>query len=173
MPRNDEHKGTSNRGFASMDQAKQREIASKGGQSVPPEKRSFSQDPALAAQAGRKGGESVPPEGRSFSQNRELAAEAGRKGGQARGASSQRARAAAQNVNRDNAAEGARKSGLPKEQMSQDERSRHGRAAQPHDMDQNEELEERNDVRSGEEGIEQSDMNAPRPNQAGKEHPLR
>jgi general stress protein YciG len=87
MRRNDEHKGTSNRGFASMDQAKQRAIASKGGQSVPPEKRSFSQDPALAAEAGRKGGENVPPEGRSFSQNRELAAEAGRKGGQARGAS--------------------------------------------------------------------------------------
>ncbi len=92
MPRNGEHKGTSNRGFASMDRAKQRQIASKGGQSVPPEKRSFSQDPSLAAQAGRKGGESVPPEGRSFSQNRELAAEAGRKGGQARGASSRRAR---------------------------------------------------------------------------------
>ena len=89
-PRTDERKGTSNRGFASMDQAKQRLIASKGGQSVPPEKRSFSQDPTLAAQAGRKGGESVPPEGRSFSQNRELAAEAGRKGGQARGASAQR-----------------------------------------------------------------------------------
>lgn len=77
----------SNRGFASMDQAKQREIASKGGQSVPPEKRSFSQDPQLAATAGRKGGEAVPPEGRSFSQNRELAAEAGRKGGLARGSS--------------------------------------------------------------------------------------
>ena len=95
MPRNDERKGTSNRGFASMDQAKQRAIASKGGQSVPPEKRSFSQDPSLAAQAGRKGGESVPPEGRSFSQNRELAAEAGRKGGQARGASAQRRAASA------------------------------------------------------------------------------
>jgi hypothetical protein len=83
--RNDGQK--SNRGFASMDQAKQREIASKGGQSVPPEKRSFSQDPHLAATAGRKGGESVPPEVRSFSQNRELAAEAGRKGGLARGSS--------------------------------------------------------------------------------------
>src|SRR3954462_770199 len=103
MPRNDEHKGTSNRGFASMDQAKQREIASKGGQSVPPEKRSFSQDPRLAAQAGRKGGESVPPEGRSFSQNRELAAEAGRKGGQARGASAQRRAAAAASIGSDEA----------------------------------------------------------------------
>jgi general stress protein YciG len=83
--RNDGQK--SNRGFASMDQAKQREIASKGGQSVPPEKRSFSQDPNLAATAGKKGGESVPPQVRSFSQNRELAAEAGRKGGLARGSS--------------------------------------------------------------------------------------
>ena len=83
--RNDGQK--SNRGFASMDQAKQREIASKGGQSVPPEKRSFSQDPSLAATAGKKGGESVPPQVRSFSQNRELAAEAGRKGGLARGTS--------------------------------------------------------------------------------------
>ncbi len=76
----------SNRGFASMDPAKQRAIASKGGKSVPPEKRSFSQNHILAAQAGRKGGESVPPEERSFSQNRALAAEAGRKGGQSRGA---------------------------------------------------------------------------------------
>jgi general stress protein YciG len=89
MARRDGQKGTSNRGFASMDQERQREIASKGGQSVPPEKRSFSQDPQLAAEAGRKGGESVPPEGRSFSQNRSLAAEAGRKGGQARGAGRQ------------------------------------------------------------------------------------
>ncbi|MEO6341423.1 MAG: general stress protein, partial [Caulobacteraceae bacterium] len=40
-----------------MDPAKQREIARKGGESVPNEKRSFSQDRELAAQAGRKGGE--------------------------------------------------------------------------------------------------------------------
>ena len=45
------------RGFASMDKAKQREIASKGGSSVPPEKRPFSQNHKLAAEAGRKGGE--------------------------------------------------------------------------------------------------------------------
>jgi general stress protein YciG len=49
--------GTSNRGFASMDPAMQREIASKGGRSVPPEERSFSKDRALAAEAGRTGGE--------------------------------------------------------------------------------------------------------------------
>ncbi len=45
------------RGFASMDPARQREIASKGGSSVPPDKRPFSQNHKLAAEAGRKGGE--------------------------------------------------------------------------------------------------------------------
>lgn len=49
--------GVSRRGFASMDPERQREIARKGGASVPSEKRSFSQDRTLAAQAGRKGGE--------------------------------------------------------------------------------------------------------------------
>ncbi len=49
---------TSYRGFASMDAGKQREIASKGGQSVPDEKRSFSQNRQLASEAGRKGGHS-------------------------------------------------------------------------------------------------------------------
>ncbi|MFO1057372.1 MAG: KGG domain-containing protein [Dongiaceae bacterium] len=48
--------GTSQRGFAAMDPQKQREIARKGGESVPPEKRSFSQDRRLAAAAGRTGG---------------------------------------------------------------------------------------------------------------------
>ena len=49
---------TSNRGFASMDVEKQREIARKGGRSVPDEKRSFSQNHQLASEAGRKGGHS-------------------------------------------------------------------------------------------------------------------
>jgi general stress protein YciG len=75
--------GQSNRGFAAMDEKKQREIASKGGQSVPDEKRSFSRDHKLAAEAGRKGGENVPDAKRSFSTDRHLASEAGRKGGQA------------------------------------------------------------------------------------------
>jgi general stress protein YciG len=48
-----------------MDSAKQREIASKGGQSVPAAKRSFSQDRRLAAEAGRKGGQSSHGGGRS------------------------------------------------------------------------------------------------------------
>ncbi|ACB96661.1 general stress protein [Beijerinckia indica] len=50
---------TSNRGFASMDAEKQREIARKGGRSVPNEKRSFSQNHQLASEAGRKGGQSA------------------------------------------------------------------------------------------------------------------
>ena len=49
--------GVSKRGFASMDPERQREIARKGGASVPGGKRSFSQDRSLAASAGRKGGE--------------------------------------------------------------------------------------------------------------------
>ncbi len=51
-------KTSSNRGFASMDADKQREIARKGGRSVPNEKRSFSQNHQLASEAGRKGGHS-------------------------------------------------------------------------------------------------------------------
>ncbi len=43
-------------GFASMDAAKQRAIASKGGSAVPPEKRPFARSQELAAAAGRKGG---------------------------------------------------------------------------------------------------------------------
>jgi general stress protein YciG len=41
-----------------MDTEKQREIARKGGRSVPNEKRSFSQNHQLASDAGRKGGQS-------------------------------------------------------------------------------------------------------------------
>lgn len=44
------------RGFASMDPAKQKEIAAKGGRSVPSDKRSFSINRKLASDAGRKGG---------------------------------------------------------------------------------------------------------------------
>jgi general stress protein YciG len=71
------------RGFAGMEQEKQREIARKGGANVPHEKRSFAQNRNLASEAGRKGGRAVKPQHRSFAQNRELAAAAGRKGGQA------------------------------------------------------------------------------------------
>jgi len=65
---------TSKRGFASMDQARQREIARKGGESVPAEKRSFSQNHQLAAEAGRKGGLSSQG-GRNRNANRDMASD--------------------------------------------------------------------------------------------------
>ncbi len=51
----------SKRGFASMSPERQREIASKGGKSVPSDKRSFAQNRDLASQAGRKGGQASGP----------------------------------------------------------------------------------------------------------------
>ncbi len=71
----------SKRGFASMSPEVRRAIASKGGRSVPAEKRSYSQNPELVAAAGRKGGQNVNPANRSFSRSPALASEAGRKGG--------------------------------------------------------------------------------------------
>jgi general stress protein YciG len=70
--------GTSHRGFAAMDQEKQREIASKGGRAahVKGTAHQWSSDEARAA--GRKGGETV-------SQNREHMSAIGRRGGEARG----------------------------------------------------------------------------------------
>lgn len=53
-----QQKSGDGRGFAGMDDDKQRDIAAKGGASVPDEKRSFSKDHDLAAEAGRKGGNS-------------------------------------------------------------------------------------------------------------------
>lgn len=47
-------KGTSNRGFASMDESKQKEIASKGGSASPA---NFKNDRAKASRAGKKGGQ--------------------------------------------------------------------------------------------------------------------
>ena len=103
------NEGTSNRGFASMDEDKQRDVASKGGRSVPDQERSFSQDRQLAAEAGREGGQQsggqdhagnasrggqqrAEDAGQSdnrqqggsgnFADDRERASEAGRKGGQ-------------------------------------------------------------------------------------------
>jgi general stress protein YciG len=49
------------RGFAAMSPDQRRFIASKGGRSVPADRRSFSQDRQLAARAGRKGGQSSAP----------------------------------------------------------------------------------------------------------------
>ncbi len=58
-------KPKSRRGFAAMNPERRREIARKGGASVPGEKRSFAKDRDLAANAGRKGGESSRGGGRN------------------------------------------------------------------------------------------------------------
>lgn len=58
-------KPKSRRGFAAMNPERRREIARKGGASVPGEKRSFAKDRDLAASAGRKGGESSRGGGRT------------------------------------------------------------------------------------------------------------
>ncbi len=74
---------TSNRGFASMDDDKQREIASKGGRAAHEKGTAHEFDSEEAREAGRKGGQAV-------SQDREHMAEIGRKGGEAsRGGSSE------------------------------------------------------------------------------------
>ena len=80
---------TSKRGFASMDAAKQREIASKGGRAAHAKgtAHEFTSDEARVA--GRKGGEAV-------SRDRAHMAAIGREGGHSRGA---RARAAANSGN--------------------------------------------------------------------------
>jgi general stress protein YciG len=73
----------SRRGFASMSLERRREIARKGGKSVPSEQRSFAKNPELASTAGRKGGLAVSASKRSFSLDRQLASQAGKKGGHA------------------------------------------------------------------------------------------
>jgi uncharacterized protein len=66
---------TNNRGFASMDDEKQREIASKGGQAAHEKGTAHEFTPEEAREAGRKGGEAV-------SQDREHMADIGREGGE-------------------------------------------------------------------------------------------
>ena len=64
MKLDSENTTRSRRGFAAMDPDRRREIARKGGASVPGEKRSFTRDRDLAANAGRKGGSSSRGGGR-------------------------------------------------------------------------------------------------------------
>lgn len=74
----------SNRGFASMDREKQKEIASKGGRAAHAKGTAHEFDSGEAREAGRKGGMAV-------SRNREHMAAIGRRGGEARGQSRGRA----------------------------------------------------------------------------------
>jgi len=67
---------SSGRGFAAMDENRQREIAAKGGHESGG---NFRNNPQRASEAGRKGGHES---GGNFAHDRERASEAGRKGGQ-------------------------------------------------------------------------------------------
>ena len=80
---------TSKRGFASMDAAKQREIASKGGRAAHAKGTAHEFTTDEARVAGRKGGEAV-------SRDRQHMSTIGREGGHSRGA---RARATSQDDN--------------------------------------------------------------------------
>ena len=75
--------GTSRRGFASMDPAKQKEIASKGGRAAHAKGTAHEFTPEEARVAGRKGGEAV-------SRDRAHMAAIGRKGGESRSANRDR-----------------------------------------------------------------------------------
>lgn len=68
--------GTSKRGFASMDEERQREIASEGGRAAHASGHAHQFTSEEARRAGQKGGEAV-------SSNREHMAAIGRKGGEA------------------------------------------------------------------------------------------
>ena len=74
----------SKRGLAGMTPEKRKEIASKGGKSVPKEKRSYSVNRDLASKSGVKGGKASRPEKRSFSMDPALASRAGKLGAKAR-----------------------------------------------------------------------------------------
>ncbi|WP_373991430.1 KGG domain-containing protein [Duganella sp. BuS-21] len=73
----DKSKGTAKRGFAAMDEATQRAIASKGGQAAHQKGTAHEFDSEEARRAGQKGGEAV-------SRDREHMAAIGRKGGESR-----------------------------------------------------------------------------------------
>jgi general stress protein YciG len=86
MPSNNQQggrdqQGSSNRGFASMDDDKQREIAAEGGRAAHEKGTAHEFDSREAREAGRKGGEAV-------SRDREHMADIGRQGGESRGGES-------------------------------------------------------------------------------------
>lgn len=74
--------GTSNRGFASMDEEKQREIASKGGRAAHEKGTAHEFTPEEAREAGSKGGKIAHERGTAHEWDSKEAREAGRKGGQ-------------------------------------------------------------------------------------------
>ena len=86
-------KSPGKRGFAAMDEATQRMIASKGGQAAHQKGTAHEFDSEEARRAGQKGGEAV-------SRNRAHMADIGRKGGESRQSAQRAAAAATQKGNR-------------------------------------------------------------------------
>ncbi|MFK2891122.1 KGG domain-containing protein [Dyella flagellata] len=87
------NRGGGGRGFAGMDEARQREIASQGGRAAHESGHAHEFSSEEAREAGRKGGESVSQNrqhmsaigqkgGEAVSENREHMADIGRKGGE-------------------------------------------------------------------------------------------
>lgn len=79
---NKKDRDTSNRGFASMDDEKQREIASKGGKAAHEKGTAHEFSHEEAVEAGRKGGKVAHERGTAHEFSHEEAVEAGRKGGE-------------------------------------------------------------------------------------------
>ncbi|HZY17221.1 MAG TPA: KGG domain-containing protein [Ramlibacter sp.] len=77
--------GTSQRGFASMDPGRQREIASQGGKAAHEKGTAHEFNSQEAREAGSKGGKAAHEKGTAHEFNSQEAREAGRKGGQASG----------------------------------------------------------------------------------------
>jgi general stress protein YciG len=75
--------GTMNRGFASMDQQKQREIASKGGKAAHLKGTAHEFTSEEARRAGSKGGKAAHEKGTAHEFTSNEARQAGSKGGQA------------------------------------------------------------------------------------------
>jgi general stress protein YciG len=73
----------SNRGFASMDKEKQREIARKGGKAAHSKGTAHQFTPEEAREAGRKGGQAAHRKGTAHQFTPEEASQAGRRGGKA------------------------------------------------------------------------------------------
>lgn len=95
MTTNNKNGNAERRGFASMDEEKQREIASKGGKAAHASGRAHEFSSEEARRAGKKGGEVVSRDrqhmadigregGQAVSSDRRHMAEIGRKGGESR-----------------------------------------------------------------------------------------
>jgi len=78
---NRQGQGSSNRGFAGMDERKQKEIASKGGKEAHRQGKAHEFTSEEAREAGKKGGQQAHARGTAHEFDSQEAREAGRKGG--------------------------------------------------------------------------------------------